>query len=85
MTSGKPSVEFLFLRIVAGILALVAFLLVGIRLYGYSGANIKMGSDAFIHSLRVLFPFSVGLIFGYMAIKGKMPFVNDKDHDPNNG
>lgn len=67
----------LVLRIVAGALALLSFALVGIRLYGYSVMGVEGGPGAFMYSLRLLFPLSLGLFLGYWAIKGKMPFVDD--------
>lgn len=73
MKSTQPTITII-LRIVAGVLALVSFVLVGLRLYGYSDQDIAMGSDSVMHSMRLLFPLSLGLLFGYLAWKGKFPF-----------
>jgi hypothetical protein len=73
-----PSPSFiLLLRIMAGVLALLSFAVVGIRLYGYSVAGGEGGPGDLMVSLRLLFPLTLGLFLGYWAIKGKMPFTDD--------
>jgi hypothetical protein len=84
MSPSRPSFVALILRIAAGILALVSFVLVGLRLYGYSHADLELRSDAFTLSLQLLFPLSLGLMFGYMALTGKMPFMDEGRHPRNN-
>ncbi len=64
----------LLLRIVAGILALLAFLLVGLRLYSLMGSGNTNETDDFMNMMRLLFPLSLGMIFGYLALKGRIPF-----------
>jgi hypothetical protein len=61
----------------AGILALLSFAVVGIRLYGYSVAGGEGGAGDLMVSLRLLFPLTLGLFLGYWAIKGQMPFTDD--------
>lgn len=77
MNTSRPSLVTLTLRIAAGFLALLSFVLVGLRLYAYSHADITLRSDHLTISLQLLFPLSLGLMFGYMALKGKMPFMNE--------
>jgi len=64
----------LLLRIIAGILALLSFLLVGLRLYSLAGPGNVDETDDFMNMMRLLFPLSLGMILGYLAIKGRMPF-----------
>ncbi len=74
----------LLLRIVAGILALLAFLLVGLRLYSLMGPGNANETDEFMNMMRLLFPLSLGMIFGYLALKGRIPFsardLNETKH-----
>jgi len=67
----------LLLRLIAGVLALAAFALTGLRLYSLSVQGIPMGSDSVIPAMGLLFPLSLGLIFGYLAWKGRFPFSQD--------
>ena len=76
MSPASPSLKLL-LRIVAGILALLSFAVVAIRLYAYSGAGGEGAPGDLMMSLRLLFPLTMGLFLGYWAIKGKMPFTDD--------
>ena len=62
------------LRIVAGVLAILSFMLVGLRLYSLAGPDAANETDDFMNMMRLLFPLSLGLIFGYLAIKGRIPF-----------
>ena len=64
----------LLLRIVAGILALLSFLLVGLRLYSLAGHGNTHEADNIMNMMRLLFPLSLGMIIGYLAIKGRIPF-----------
>lgn len=69
------------LRGVAGTLAVAALGVTLIRLYAIS----KTGAwqpDPFFQFMRLMFPLSVALIFGYVAWKGKLPFMEKKDQSP---
>lgn len=79
MTSSQTGLALL-LRIVAGILALLAFALVGLRLYSLSHQDV-FGGDSLLHSLKILFPASLGIILGYLAVKGRIPFSNETPSD----
>lgn len=74
----------LLLRIIAGILALLSFLLVGLRLYSLAGAGNTEEADDIMNMLRLLFPLSLGIILGYLAIKGRIPFSARDLNDSNN-
>ncbi len=76
MDSSRSTVA-LVLRLVAGALALAAFGLTGLRLYNLSVQGIPMGSDSVMPAMSLLFPLSLGLIFGYLAWKGRFPFSQD--------
>jgi hypothetical protein len=78
MSPASPSLKLL-LRILAGVLALLSFAVVAIRLYAYSGAGVGGGPGDLMVSLRLLFPLTLGLFLGYWAIKGKMPFTDDSE------
>ncbi len=71
------STAALVLRLIAGVLALAAFGLTGLRLYSLSTLGILMGPDSLRHAMGLLFPLSLGLIFGYLAWKGRFPFSQD--------
>jgi len=62
------------LRVVAGVLAMLSFCLTGLRLYHLSVQGIPMGADSIMPAMRLLFPLSLGLFFGYLAWKGRLPF-----------
>lgn len=71
------------LRVAAAVLAVAALGLTGLRLYALSGQEIS-GAEALVHSLRLLFPFTLGLLFGYLAIRGRFPFdlrAGERDRD----
>lgn len=65
------------LRIMAGILAVIALAVVGYRLYGISALDAAAGDR--LYGLRLLFPLSLAMFFGYLAWKGKLPFSNESD------
>ncbi len=75
MTSPQTGLALL-LRVIAGILAVLAFALVGLRLYSLSHQQVS-DAESLMHSLRILFPASLGAILAYLAIKGRIPFSND--------
>jgi hypothetical protein len=66
------------LRGVAGALAVAALGVTLIRLYAISKTGVWQ-PDPFFHFMRLIFPLSVALIFGYVAWKGKLPFMENKD------
>ncbi|GMR07034.1 MAG: hypothetical protein BMS9Abin26_0036 [Gammaproteobacteria bacterium] len=70
----------MILRITSGILASLALLLVGLRLYAISAGD-KLNSATTMDILSLIFPLSIALMFGYMAYKGDMPFM-DKQKPP---
>lgn len=67
------------LRVVAGVLALVSLAVAGIRFYGMHTLDTAMGARGAIYSLRLLFPLSLALFFGYVTWKGKLPFSPDSN------
>ena len=64
------------LRATSGILAVLSLLLVGIRIYSIS--NTGMASMTINQLLGLVFPLSVTLLFGYVAIIGRMPFTQEQ-------
>ena len=64
------------LRATSGILAILSLLLVGIRIYSIS--NTGMASMTINQLLGLIFPLSVTLLFGYVAIIGRMPFTQEQ-------
>jgi hypothetical protein len=64
------------LRATSGILAILSLLLVGIRIYSISNAG--MASVTINQLLGLIFPLSVTLLFGYVAIIGRMPFTEEQ-------
>jgi hypothetical protein len=66
------------LRGVAGALAIAALGVTLIRLYAISKTGVWQ-PDPFFQIMRLMFPLSVALIFGYVAWKGKLPFMEKKD------
>jgi hypothetical protein len=65
------------LRAASGILALLSLLAVGARILAIS----EPGAATITDVLRLAFLLPVALMFGYMAIKGRMPFM-DKPATP---
>lgn len=64
------------LRIISGILAGITLLLVIFRTIAIVQANLFDTGDTFTHVLRIIFPLSLSLLFGYIAWKGSLPFSN---------
>ena len=58
----------------AGVLAIATFLLVLLRGIVLFQQNMLAEDEAIIHILRLVFPFSLSLFFGYIAWKGVLPF-----------
>lgn len=65
----------LWLRLGAGVLAIATFLLVLLRGIVLFQQNMLADDEAIIHILRLVFPFSLSLFFGYIAWKGVLPFT----------
>ena len=66
----------ILLRLAAGALALVCFVLVFLRIYGLFVVDTEAThAESFVHLLRILFPLSLGLISGYITFTGKIPFT----------
>jgi hypothetical protein len=64
----------LWLRLGAALLAIVTVILVILRGVVLIQQNLLTGDEAIIHILRLVFPFSLSLFFGYIAWKGILPF-----------
>jgi len=64
-----------WLRIGSGVLAVATLLLVILRSLAIVKGNLLAGGDAFVHILRLIFPLSLSLLFGYIAWKGSLPFA----------
>jgi len=64
----------LWLRLGAGVLAVATFILVLLRGIVLFQQNMLAEDEAIIHVLRLVFPFSLSLFFGYIAWKGILPF-----------
>jgi len=70
----------LLLRILAGLLGLMAFGLVILRLIALAKLPVTQ-DEVLMHTLRLLFPASIGLLLGYIALFGRLPFSHDHRHD----
>ena len=60
------------LRSISGVLALLSLLLVVLRTQAIPDVNAATIKEV----LGLIFPLSVFLLFGYIAIKGLMPFAS---------
>jgi hypothetical protein len=60
------------LRSISGVLALLSLLLVVLRMQAISDLDTATVKEV----LGVIFPLSVFLLFGYIAVKGRMPFTS---------
>ncbi len=71
------------LRVVGGTLAVACFVLVFLRLYSLFLLDLDTSAaENFVYVLRILFPLSLGLIAGYVAFTGNIPFTSRRDrHD----
>ncbi len=65
------------LRAISGILALLSLLLTWLRIDAISDPETMTK----LEFLGLIFPLSVTLLFGYMAVMGRMPFM-DKPKAP---
>ena len=74
MSDSQVETTKFWLRIVSGILAVATLFLVILRLLAMNKANLLAGDDVFVHILRLIFPLSLSLLFGYIAWKGSLPF-----------
>ena len=41
-----------------------------------------LGSATIMHVMGLMFPLSLALLFGYMAIKGRMPGMSEPEKSP---
>jgi hypothetical protein len=60
------------LRSISGVLALLSLLLAGLRMQAIPDVDAATIKEV----LGVIFPLSIFLLFGYIAIKGRMPFTS---------
>ncbi len=69
----------LVLRVVGGTLAVACFVLVLLRVYSLFVLDIETSAaENFVHVLRIVFPGSLGLIAGYVAVTGNIPFTTGR-------
>lgn len=66
------------LRTTSGVLALSSLLLAGYRM----NLILEQGGATIKDMMGLIFPLSVALMFGYMAIKGIMPFMDEQTTSP---
>ena len=62
------------LRAVSALLAVAAGGLTLLRLYAVAGQTGPVPGGPTLYGLRLLFPLSMALFFGYVALKGRLPF-----------
>ncbi|MFQ5937407.1 MAG: hypothetical protein ACE5LB_13470 [Acidiferrobacterales bacterium] len=65
-------------RIAAGALAVLALALTALRLYTFTVHGPPEDTGDLALFLGIVFPLSLGLLFGYFAIIGKIPGKDDK-------
>ncbi len=66
-------------RIFSGILAAFSIAVVATRLEVAARSGLPEGTDEILFAMKLLFPLSVGLIFGYAAFTGQIPGMNRTD------
>lgn len=71
----------IWLRAIAGVTALLSFALVILKIYAMTLLENQNQPPGFSFGLMLFFPFTMGLFFAYIAIKGKMPFMSDQPED----
>jgi len=76
----QKSTTILLIRCGSALLALLAFALIGIRLYAVSNKLIPAEEVNVFYSLKLIFTMTMGLFLGYIAIKGRLPF-SESDMD----
>ncbi len=69
------------LRVIAGVTALLSFALVILKIYTMVLLENQDQPPGFSFGLMLFFPFTMGLFFAYIAIRGKMPFISDRPQD----
>ncbi len=62
------------LRAISALLALAAGGLTVLRLYAVAGSTGPVPGGPVDYGLRLLFPATMALFFGYLALKGRLPF-----------
>ncbi len=65
-------------RLASGLLALVSLGIAALRLYGLAVAGPAPDASYVTSLFGVLFPLVLGLLFGFVAITGKMPGASGK-------
>ena len=60
-------------RVAAGVLALLAIALAGLRIVVLAVQGPPPDTDELSLAFSILFPLSLGLLFGYFAIAGRIP------------
>ena len=72
--SNEPNSTKFKLRLAAGVLAVATLILVLLRTYVLIQQDLLAQENSLVHLLRLLFPLSLALFFGYIAWKGMIPF-----------
>jgi len=65
------------MRIAAGLLALMAFAVTGLRLYFLSTIPPGQEDNPLMPSLMILLPLSLGPFFGYLTLRGRLSSSDD--------
>ncbi len=60
-------------RVAAGVLSLLALALSALRIYVLAVQGPPAGTGELSLAFSILFPLSLGLLFGYFAIAGRIP------------
>lgn len=79
----QTSTIILLIRGSSAVLALLAFFLIGVRLYAVSNKLIPAEEVDIFFSLQLLFTMTMGFFLGYIALKGRLPF-SESDLDESN-
>ena len=77
--SNEPNSTKSRLRLVAGVLGVATLILVLLRTYAMIHENILTEDFSIVQLLRLAFPFSLALFFGYIAWKGELPFTKKRE------
>lgn len=78
MSALSHSTIQLIWRIGAGVLAVAALALAVVRLYAFIAQGPHEGTGDLGLLLSILFPLTLGLLFGYFAVIGRIPRKGDE-------
>lgn len=72
------------LRVSSAVLAVAAAAVTFVRIYAVTGETGPVPGGPTLYAMKILFPATLAAFFGYLAIKGRLPFYRrpGEEDDP---